>query len=321
MMAQINITSFNVRGINNYIKRKDIFEYLNKMGSNIYCLQDIHCGEKQEIDLKKDWDGESIISCGSNYARGVAILIKPNFEYTILDKKLDSLGNYIALKIKMFDTEVTLITLYGPNVDSPHFYDKLTDIIDEFQTATIILCGDWNLVQDQALDTKFYRRNNNIKSREKVNTIKEIYDLCDPWRIYNPHRRQYTWFQRNPKNNFRLDFYLISGDIMNLTHKTDIKPGHRSDHSIINLTLKILNDVRGKVFWKLNTSLLRDSEYSTLIKQTIKENLERYALPEQDITNPDVKFNISDQLFFETLKMEIRQSTIPYMPAEKKKQK
>ena len=114
MMAQINITSFNVRGINNDIKRKYIFEYINKMASNIYCLQDIHCGEKQEIGLKKDWDRESIIACGSNYARGVAILIKPNFEYKILDKKQDSLGNYIALKIKMFDTDVTLITLYGP---------------------------------------------------------------------------------------------------------------------------------------------------------------------------------------------------------------
>ena len=317
-MTQIRITSLNVRGINNDVKRKDVLEYLTRLGSNIYCLQDIHCSEKQQVDFKKDWDGEMIISCGTNYARGVAILFKRNFEFQILEIKQHILGNYVALKIKMIDTEVTLISLYGPNVDDPNFYNNITEIIDEFQTPTIIICGDWNLVQNQTLDTKFYLRNNNIKAREKVNTIKEQYDLCDPWRICNPQKRQYTWFQSNPKKMSRLDFYLVSGDIMTLTSKTDIKPGYRSDHSIINLTLTICNDVRGKGFWKLNTSLLRDPDYIRLIKQTIKDNIERYAIPDQDITDPDVMFTITDQLFFETLKMEIRQSTIPFASRKKK---
>lgn len=224
----------------------------------------------------------------------------------------------MALKIKMIDTYVTLISIYGPNIDDPNFYNQLNEVLDEFQTATIIICGDWNLVQNQQLDTKFYVRNNNVKARAKVDTIKQEYDLCDPWRIRYPNKLQYTWFQKNPKKMARLDFFLISGDIMSLSSKTEIKPGYRSDHSIINLALSISTHRRGHGFWKLNTSLLKDPEYAVLIKQTIQDNIERYATPNQDLTDPKITFNISDQLFFETLKMEIRQSTIPFASKKKK---
>ena len=42
---------------------------------------------------------------------------------------------------------------------------------------------------------------------------------------------------------------------------TDIKPGFRTDHSRINLTLIIEANERGRGFWKLNCSLLTDKEY------------------------------------------------------------
>ncbi len=116
----------------------------------------------------------------------------------------------------------------------------------------------------------------------------------------------------------RLDFFLVSEDIMALISKCDIIPGYRSDHSINNIILTISNEKRGRGFWKFNTSLLQDQEYIHIVKQTIRDTVERYALPDQDINNPNVPFNISDQLFFETLKMEIRQVTIPYTGKKKR---
>ena len=112
------------------------------------------------------------VASGTNASRGVAILFRKNFEYKILDSENGQEGNYIALKIKMIDTEITLINIYGPNNDNPRFYDELSALIDRFKTVTIILCGDWNLVQDQQLDTKNYLRENNIRARNKVLQIK-----------------------------------------------------------------------------------------------------------------------------------------------------
>lgn len=317
-MTHVSIISCNVRGINNNNKRSDIFNYLKHMEHNIYCIQDIHCGEAQENAFKKNWDGEMIIATGTSNSRGVAILLNKNFEYKIMDKRMNMEGNFLAIKILMFDTEVSLVNIYGPNTDNPGFYDEIINILDEFQTVTIIMCGDWNLVQDQQLDTKHYLRENNTRARAKVDTIKQQYDLTDPWRNKYPNKKQFTWFQRNPIKMSRLDFYLVSTDIQALTSKIEIKPGYRSDHSIIKLQLTISEEARGKGFWKFNTSLLNDNLYMPIIKEIIKVNIERYAIPEQDLTSHNVEFIISDQLFFETLKMEIRKVTIRYSSIKKK---
>ena len=90
----------------------------------------------------------------------------------------------------MLDTDISLINIYGPNIDNPGFYDEIQQILDDFQTASIIMCGDWNLVQNQDLDTKNYIRENNTRSRIKVESLKEQYELVDPWRINYPTKKQ-----------------------------------------------------------------------------------------------------------------------------------
>jgi len=268
--------------------------------------------------FKNSWDGEMIISSGTSNSRGVAILLTNNFEYNIMESVVDPGGNYVALKINMFNTEVSLISIYGPNADDPIFYDTINDIINNFQSASVILCGDWNTVQNQNLDTKHYVRENNIRARERVSILKEELELFDPWRVSFPNKHQYTWFQRNPVKMARLDYFLISSDIMAFVDKTEINPGYRSDHSIISLNIKINNQTRGKGFWKFNTSLLHDEQYIQEIKQVIRENIERYAIPGQNLENKDILFEINDQLFFETLKMEIRKKTISYSSKKKR---
>ena len=108
---------------------------------------------------------------------------------------------------------------------------------------------------------------------------------------------------------------------MAITDKGEIKPGYISDHCIINLTLEISTQNKGKGFWKLNTSLLHDQEYATIIKTVIKDNIIRYAKPNQNLENLDISFTISDQLFWEILKMEFRQATLPYAGKKKKHKK
>ena len=96
-------------------------------------------------------------------------------------------------------------------MDDPYFYEKISEIIDDFQTPTIILCGDWKLVQNQQLDTQHYIRDNNVRSRTRVASLKEQFELCDPWRINNPQKRQFTWFQRNPKKNVETGLFSSLG--------------------------------------------------------------------------------------------------------------
>ena len=107
-MTSLKITSLNVRGINGEQKRKDMSDYLEKLNSNIYFLQDIHCNKEQESIFKKDWEGKMCIAPGTSNSRGTAILFRNNFEFSVNDSKIDQQGNYIALKVNMVNTEVTL---------------------------------------------------------------------------------------------------------------------------------------------------------------------------------------------------------------------
>ena len=120
----------------------------------------------------------------------------------------------------------------------------------------------------------------------------------------------------------RLDFFLVSEDMYTLNINCDINPGYRTDHSMVTLELNLNNsNTRGKGFFKLNTSILQDIEYINIIKACIQENTERYAKPNQNLENKmDIKFEITDRLFLDTLKMEIRRESIRYSAKKKRNQ-
>ena len=75
----------------------------------------------------------------------------------------------------------------------------------------------------------------------------------------------------------------------------------------------------------MNNSHLKDKYYLEQIKKVIRENKLRYAVPVynfekiNEINLEDIQFSITDQLFFETLLMEIRGKTISYSAFIKKK--
>ena len=309
----------NARGLNDAKKRKDIFKWLRQKNSSIYCLQDVHCTVEQETRWEIEWGYKAYFSSYRGNSRGVTILINNNFEHKVHKTISDPEGNFLALDISFEDHRITLLTLYGPNRDDPLFYQSIQDKIEDLQNLPIILCGDWNLVQDYDLDTVGYLHHNNPNAREKVLSMKEELELIDPWRGQNPEKKRYTWRSGRPLKQSRLDFFLTSSDIYNVVDECKISAGYRTDHSAVELSVNFSEETRGRGFWKLNSSILNDTEYLNLVKQCIYDIIVQYALPDQNLSSKEIKFNIDDQLFWETLKMSIRGLTIPYCSKRKKK--
>ena len=120
---------------------------------------------------------------------------------------------------------------------------------------------------------------------------------------------------------------MISGHLLSSLDDSKISPGYRSGHSLISITVDINKSTKGHSYWKFNNSLLKDPIYVHKIKETIKQTKLRYSSDEQDsqlplleISNNDLKFNISDKLFFETLLLDIRRETISYASFIKRQQ-
>ena len=76
--------------------------------------------------------------------------------------------------------------------------------------------------------------------------------------------------------------------------------------------------------WKHNNSLLNDLAYLETIKHKIEESKQHYALPVYNIDNleniPDaeLQFTINDQLFLNTLLMELRGKSISFSSVKTK---
>ena len=183
----------------------------------------------------------------------------------------------------------------------------------------IIVCGDFNLVLDSSIDYENYKdSNHNISSRKLlIKTIIER-ELMDPFRHLHRETRIYTWKRFSSSQRGRLDFFLTTKSLIPLLRNCDIDISYRSDHSIIVLELQFSNQKHGKGYWKFNNSLLNDIEYVNLINKKINNVILQYSLPvynRENIINIDrseLQFIIDDQLFMETLLMEIRGETISF---------
>ena len=322
-MASVNFASLNCRGLADVNKRRDVLNYLVEKKYSIIFLQDIHVTDQDVGISRAQWGGQAIASPYKPNSRGCDILFNNGFEYKVIKSKCDEYGNFTIVEIRTGDKDITLINIYGPNKDTPFFYKKLMTILDDFSQHNMIFGGDWNMQPDQ--DTVNYRNINNPKSREILNEIIDKYCLTDIWRLLHGGTKHYTWRQNKDIKQARLDFFLVSDNILSQIKKAHIKPGYRTYHSLICMEYKVAENIQGRGYFKFNNSLLRDAEYVSKVKNIILETLSDYtplvynkdqisSLPAQDII-----LTISDQLFLEKVIMNIRGYTISYASSKKKK--
>ena len=182
---------------------------------------------------------EIIMSHGSSNSRGVAILIKKGVDYDPYSKIIDPLGWYIILKAEIKDKIYVLINIYAPNKDKDRFFaDLLARLKNEnLDEENIIVGGDFNCPLNTILDKK----GSILTPRKTVvsitNSIQGDLDLIDIWRVKNPNTKSYMWSQNSPMILYRLDYWLISNSLHDLTTSTDIIPAIKTDHSAISLEL------------------------------------------------------------------------------------
>ena len=96
------------------------------------------------------------------------------------------------------------------------------------------------------------------------------FDLVDIWRIRNPESKRFTWRQRNPFIQRRLDYWLISDACQDEIERCDIIPSINSDHSAIYLHFNSIDKPKhGPSFWKFNASLTEDDDFIKLINDSV----------------------------------------------------
>jgi hypothetical protein len=76
-----------------------------------------------------------------------------------------------------------LVAIYDPNNDNTDFFQSLQSKMCLNENTSVIVVGDWNVVQNYDKDTINYQSENNRRAQVKVHQMMNDLDLIDIWRM------------------------------------------------------------------------------------------------------------------------------------------
>ena len=96
---------------------------MKKHNPDLLIVCDTRIAKNIENSIKEEWGGPAFFSSFDSQSRGVAIFVRKNLPIKILDKFSDDQGNLLGILIEYESKVILLEGIYGPNHDSPAFYE------------------------------------------------------------------------------------------------------------------------------------------------------------------------------------------------------
>ena len=161
---------------------------------DIVMLQENHSDSGREKVWAAEWGGKAYFSSGDERSRGVAILFKRGLSVQVNKVEHDIQGRYILIDCTIFDLDVTLGCVYGPNIDNVGTFEKMFSSLREFKNNCTILGGNFNVWFNAELDKLSYAHmvQNNWRCKRLISQYMADHDIVDIWRVLHPNAKQYT---------------------------------------------------------------------------------------------------------------------------------
>ena len=154
MTEATKIVMYNVNGLGNYNKRREVFNFLHSKKYDITCLQETHSTRRTQKLWEQQWGGKIWFSHGNSNAHGVVIAIAKNVDIKVHNINRDSIGRFIALYVSCRGLKLVLANIYAPYIDNVDFFKDTFASIICFQPDHFIVSGDFNLTLDNKMDRK-----------------------------------------------------------------------------------------------------------------------------------------------------------------------
>ena len=202
--------------------------------------------------------------------------MKNKWAKKVKEVRWDANGWYIICKVALGEHSCCTVNIYVPNIDTPSFFNEIFLQISELDCVQTIIGGDYNVVLEPKLD-----RNSDViyngQSRERI--LQEMSDknLVDPWRTQYPDKRMFTWMRGiNREEWARLDYFLVSANVLQQCKNSEIYPTIVSDHSMVTLDIDVSMQKCGPGCWKFNNELLGDEKFCSELETVIQHVLKIY---------------------------------------------
>lgn len=249
----MKIITWNING------KKDVIEnFVSKENPDVLFLTEIKTANIPNIE-----GYDSIVNRHNPQKyHGVSMIIRSSIKYTILDVDLKILPRYdtksdradngrvISIRVGNYN----IVGVYSPNsgVDGlknivyriDQWDTGLSNYLSSMQGETILI-GDLNIAFSDldVSNASQMKKWPGFTERERSSFREKMKDWIDPYRLYDPKGRQYTWIGRSSKPNYgmRLDHILVNSNnlfnkIYTVSFYTDIKI---SDHIPIDVIIDL----------------------------------------------------------------------------------
>jgi exonuclease III len=260
---KITVSSINCNSLNSSVASKNNRNLkvhgITKLSTDVVFLCDLRLSNKQLVSSENEirkafqlnmYDGYDCFFNSTKNKRGVGILINKKISYAVLGREDDPEENFILLHIDLAGENLVIASVYGPNSTDLTFFTKLKTGLRSMSpnnSVPVIVGGDWNCTYSADpvnvnIDVINMVDLPNKRHSEAVLELCTELGLTDPYRILHFNKRDFSYVPRCPaqKNRSRIDFFLISEQLINTVSSCEIVDTVQNklfDHKAILLSL------------------------------------------------------------------------------------
>ena len=197
MAIDIELVSLNVRGLRDKLKRLTLFRHFKKHYKNaIIMLQETHSQPDDEIQWKREWEGDIRFGHFASDSRGVCTLFPPGYDFQITSEIKDIQGRILILSVHVDVNEFCIANVYAPTKNNDalrcNFLNELWDHVRDLTGFNFIIGGDFNITLNPKLDKMGGTNEKTSNYWTLVTDFMTDAEISDFWRKKNPGVKQYT---------------------------------------------------------------------------------------------------------------------------------
>lgn len=114
---QLTVVTWNVKGLNNPVKRGMVLAHLKVLPSDVIFLQETLLNKNEYMKLRCKWTGQAYHATCTVRSRGVAILFKKGTPFIDKSTISNREGRYLILVGELYFVPIILVDIYCPNLD------------------------------------------------------------------------------------------------------------------------------------------------------------------------------------------------------------
>lgn len=156
--------------------------------------------------------------------------------------------------------------MYAPNWDHESFFKQILSMLPDLSSCDLILGGDFNCWMNPSLDRSSPTSATQSKSAKVIQAFMDEFNVIDPWRFFNPDKREYSFFSHIHHTYTQIDFFLVNNKLLSSISGCKYDPIVVSDHASTSMLVYFQKYINPRPPWRLDTHFLLDTDYQICLR-------------------------------------------------------